>query len=166
MAVADYFLKIDTIKGESQDAKHAGEIEIRAFSFGSSQSGSFNTGGGGGAGKVQMQDFHFTMPLQQASPKLLIACATGQHIKTATLTCRKAGGKQEPYLQVNFTTLLISSFNSSGSSAGDTLPVDQISFNFEYIEYQYRPQMKDGSLGGMIKSYFDVKQMTGDEQGD
>ena len=159
MAVADYFLKIDGIKGESQDSKHAGEIEIHAFSFGSSQSGSFSTGGGGGAGKVQMQDFHFTMPLQQASPKLLFACAAGDHITTATLTCRKAGGKQEPYLKVNFTTLIISSFSSSGSSDGDSLPVDQVSFNFEKIEYVYREQGPLGNLIGTTSAAFDIKKM-------
>ena len=166
MATADYFLDIDGIPGESKDLVHGGEIEIRGFSFGATQTGSFNTGSGGGSGKVQMQDFHFEMPLQKASPKLLMANTTGQHITSATLTCRKAGGGQQEYLKIIFSGLLISSFQSGGSSSGDTLPVDQISFNFEYIEYQYRPQMKDGSLGGMIKSYFDVKQMTGDEQGD
>ena len=35
-------------------------------------------GGGGGAGKVAMQDFSFTMSVNKASPKLLLACATGQ----------------------------------------------------------------------------------------
>ena len=159
MAVADYFLKIDGITGESLDKDHAGEIEIRGFSFGSSQSGSFATGGGGGSGKVQMQDFHFTMPLQAASPKLLIACGTGKHITNATLTCRKAGTKQQPYLQINFTNLLVSSFQSAGSSYGDTLPVDQISFNFEKIEYSYREQDQKGALLGTTKWAFDLKQM-------
>ena len=32
MSDVDYFLKIDGIKGESQDTKHAGEIEIQSFS--------------------------------------------------------------------------------------------------------------------------------------
>ena len=30
----DYFLKIDGIEGESQDAKHKGEIEVESFGWG------------------------------------------------------------------------------------------------------------------------------------
>ena len=158
MAAVDYFLKIDGIEGESPDAKHKGEIEIQSFSFGANQSGSFATGGGGGSGKVHMQDFHFTMPLQKASPKLMLACASGQHVPNATLTCRKAGKDQQEYLKIKFKDLLISSFQSGGSG-GDVLPVDQISFNFASIEYEYKEQKADGTLGGTVKAGFDVKQM-------
>jgi len=79
MAV-DYFLKLDGVEGESKDSKHQNEIEIGSFSFGATQSGSFSAMGGGGSGKVSMQDFHLTIPTQKASPKLLLACATGNHI--------------------------------------------------------------------------------------
>lgn len=88
----DCFLKIDGIDGESQDDRHAKEIDVLSFSWGESNTGGVAHGGGGGAGKVSMQDFHFTMKLNKASPLLARACATGQHIKSAVLTCRKAGG--------------------------------------------------------------------------
>lgn len=158
MAAVDYFLKIDGIEGESHDSKHKGEIEIASFAFGANNSGSFATGGGGGSGKVHMQDFHFTMPLQKASPKLMLACASGQHVAKAVLTCRKAGKDQQEYLQVNFSDLLISSFQSGGSSS-DVLPTDQISFNFGKVEYVYKEQAADGTLGGTVKAGFDVKAM-------
>ncbi len=77
MAV-DYFLKLDGIEGESKDSKHQNEIEIGSFSFGATQSGSFSAMGGGGSGKVSMQDFHFTIPTQKASPKLLLNCSSFQ----------------------------------------------------------------------------------------
>ncbi len=38
-----------------------------------------------------MQDFHFVMKTNKASPKLLLCCANGEHINEATLVCRKAG---------------------------------------------------------------------------
>ena len=55
-------------------------------------------------GKVQMQDFHFVMNVNKASPKLFLACATGQHIKRRSLTGRKAGKEQQEYLKVTFST--------------------------------------------------------------
>ena len=87
---ADYFLKIDGIEGESQDKTHKGEIHLESWSWGESQTGTMSHGGGGGAGKVNMQDFHFVMGVNKATPKLLLACASGDHIPKAVLTCRKA----------------------------------------------------------------------------
>src|SRR2546421_7469227 len=98
MALVDYFLKIEGIQGESPDAKHKDEIQVLSFSFGASQHGTMAFGGGGGAGKVQMQDFHYMMNVNKASPKLFLACATGDHIASAALVCRKAGKEQQEYL--------------------------------------------------------------------
>ena len=61
---------------------------------------------GGGAGKVSMQDFHFVMTVNKASPKLFLHCADGEHLKKATLTCRKAGKDQQEYLKVVKTEVL------------------------------------------------------------
>src|SRR2546422_10518761 len=114
MALVDYFLKIDGAPGESADAKHKDEIQVLSFSFGESQAGTMAFGGGGGAGKVHMQDFHFMMNVNKASPKLFLACATGDHIPKAVLTGRKAGKDQQDYLKVTFTDLLVSSFHTNG----------------------------------------------------
>lgn len=156
MAV-DFFLKIDGIKGESADAKHKDEIQIQTWGFGESQTGTSAHGTGMGAGKVHMQDFHFTMPTNSASPKLFLACATGEHIKSALLTCRKAGGEQQEYLKWSFTELLISSYQTGGHTAGTELPSDQISFNFTKVEVEYHAQDAKGGLGGAIKAGYDVK---------
>ena len=48
MAV-DMFIKIGDIDGESVDAKHAKEIDVLAWSWGMSPSGTTHTAGGGGA---------------------------------------------------------------------------------------------------------------------
>jgi type VI secretion system secreted protein Hcp len=41
------------------------------------------------------------------------------------------------------------------------LPVDQISFNYSKIEYEYKEQKADGTLGGAVKATYDVKQQHG-----
>jgi type VI secretion system secreted protein Hcp len=158
MAASDYFLKLDGIEGESQDSKHKGEIEIQSFSFGANNAGSFAAGSGGGAGKVHMQDFHFTVPTNKASPKLFLACANGQHIKKAVLTCRKAGKEQQEFLKYSFEDVLVSSYQTGGSGH-EVLPVDQISLNFAKIECEYKEQKADGTLGGSVKAGYDLKQM-------
>jgi type VI secretion system secreted protein Hcp len=118
MALVDYFLKIDGIAGESQDAKHKGEIEIESFSWGVSQTGAHAAGGGGGAGKVHFHDLTITKTVDKASPNLFLKCASGEHIKQAVLTVRKAGERQEDFLRVTFSDVLISSFQDGGTPNG------------------------------------------------
>ena len=156
---ADFFLKIDGIKGESTDKKHKDEIDLASWSWGESNSGSHSAGGGGGAGKVSMQDFHFTMQINKATPELMLACATGKHIPSAVLVCRKAGGEQQEYLEIKFSDLLVSSYQT-GNGGGSDLPVESISLNFSKIEYAYKPQGNDGNLGAAVKAGYDLKKNT------
>jgi type VI secretion system secreted protein Hcp len=155
----DYFLKIDGIDGESKDAKHAGEIDIDSWSWGATQPGAHAAGGGGGAGKVAMQDFHFTMKVNKASPKLMLACATGDHIKSAILTCRKAGKDQQEYMKVTLSGLLVSSYQAGGTASSEVLPVDQISLNFTKIQVEYKEQSEKGTLAAATVAGYDLKQM-------
>jgi len=157
MAAVDYFLKLDGIEGESTDDGHKDEIDLESWSWGESNSGTHSAGGGGGAGKVVMQDFHFTMKMNKASAKLMLACATGQHIKEAKLTCRKAGGGQQEYLVIKMSDLLVSSYQTGGSAHGEVVPTDQISINFAKIEFEYKPQKADGSLSPAQKAGYDLK---------
>jgi type VI secretion system secreted protein Hcp len=160
MAAVDYFLKVDGIQGESKADKHKNEIDIESFSWGATQSGTFAVGGGGGAGKVSMQDFHFTMPVNKASPALFLSCATGDHIKNATLTCRKAGKEQQEFMKVTMSDVLVSSFQTGGHDSGP-VPMDQISLNFAKIEVEYKEQDATGKLTGSVKKWFDLKSVKG-----
>ena len=157
VAATDYFLKIDGIPGESKDAKHKGSIDLESFSWGETNVASGGRGAGGSAGKVAMQDFHFTSRVNKASPSLFLACAMGKHIKSAVLTARKAGKGQQEYLVFKFRDLLISSYQIGGAEAAGDVPMDQVSFNFAQIEYEYRPQKEDGSLDAAVKAGWDVK---------
>ena len=156
MAV-DYFLKIDGVPGESADAKHKGEIQLESFSWGETNPGGAASGGGGGAGKVQMQDLVVTMVVSKASPKLMLACATGKHHKEAVLTARRAGKAQQEFLVFKFKDVVVTSYLIGGSDAGDA-PMDQALLGFSTIQMEYTPQKSDGSLDTPVKAGWDLKQ--------
>jgi type VI secretion system secreted protein Hcp len=156
MATVDYFLKIEGIDGESTDDKHKGEIDVASWSWGETQAGTGHEGGGHGAGKVSIQDFHFTMHVSKASPKLLLACASGEHLSKSVLTCRKAGKDQQEYLKITMSDTLVSSYQTGGSG-GAVVPVDQVSLNFAKIEFEYKPQKADGTLDAPVKAGWDAK---------
>jgi type VI secretion system secreted protein Hcp len=154
MAAFDYFLKIDGIEGESADRMHKGEIDLESWSWGETQQHAQE--GGGGAGKVRMTDLTFTAKVSQASPKLFLSCAEGNHIKAAWLTARRAAGKAaESFLKWTFSDVLISSYQT-GADAGEA-PVDHVSFNFAKIEVEYKEQKPDGSFAASIKTGWDLK---------
>jgi len=150
-------LKIDGIDGESADSKHKGEIDLLSWSWGVQQGGTMAYGGGGGAGKASFNDFHFVMKVNKATPKLMLACADGEHIKKAVLTCRKAGKDQQEFLKITLSDLLVSSYQTGVSSSGDIVPTEQISINYSKCELAYKEQKADGTLGGEVKAGWDVK---------
>jgi type VI secretion system secreted protein Hcp len=157
MAAVDYFLQIAGVEGESIDAKHKGWIDVDSWSWGENRPAPPATGGGGGAGKVQMQDLHFVSRLSKASPKLFLACATGQHFKEAKLVGRKAGKTQQEFLSFTFSDVLITGYQAMGAEGGDMLPADQVSLNFAKLKFEYRAQKADGSLQPPVAAGFDVK---------
>jgi type VI secretion system secreted protein Hcp len=158
MAQVDYFLKIDGIDGESGDSKHKNEIELESWTFGATQSGTMHSGGGGGSGKVSVQDLHFVSKVSKASPKLFLACCNGEHIKKAVLIARKAGKDQQEYLKITMSDLLVSSYQGGGSAQDGIVPLDQVSLNFAKIEFEYKEQKSDGTLGGVVKTGYDLKE--------
>jgi type VI secretion system secreted protein Hcp len=155
---SDYLLKVDGIKGESTDSKHKDEIEVESFSWGATNPGSFSSAGGGGTGKVNFQDLHFTSRVSVASPNLMLACASGQHIKSAVLTVRKQGKEAQEFYIVKLSDVLVSSYQSGGSEGSNALPVDQFSMNYAKIEFEYKAQKADGTLGAPVKGGWDLKQ--------
>jgi len=158
MAKVDYFLKVDGIDGESHDDKFAKNIELESWSWGESNSGGFAHGSGGGAGKVSMQDFHFVMLMNNASANLAQACATGNHIAFAELNCRKAGTTPQVFLKIKMSDVLVSSYQTGGSSHGEVVPTDQISINFAKIEYEYGKQDAKGVVGSRDQKFnYDLK---------
>jgi type VI secretion system secreted protein Hcp len=150
----EYFVKIEGIDGESEVKGHEKEIDVESWSWGETQAGTLAFGGGAGAGKVQMQDFHFTMQMSKASPKLFLACATGQHIKQAYMTGVR-GGDLSLFLKWTLSDVLISSYQTGGAS--ESLPMESMSMAFAKIEVEYRVQREDGGVGEIVKAGWDLK---------
>jgi type VI secretion system secreted protein Hcp len=159
MAQVDYFLKIDGIKGESQDSKHKDEIDISSYGWEMTQTGTSKTGGGAGAGKVAVHDIEFNKQIDVSTPKLMEACATGTHVKSALFTARKAGKDQQEFFTITLTDLLISSVQHSQPLGSDALlPTECITLNFAKYEVSYKQQQADGTLGGAVKHGFSLKE--------
>jgi type VI secretion system secreted protein Hcp len=154
MAV-DMFLKCDGLAGESQDDSHKGEIDVLAWSWGASNSGTTHTGGGGGAGKVSVQDISVTKYVDNASTDLLLACCNGKHYSEMILTVRKAGETPLEYIVMTMKDCLISSVSTGGSGGEDRL-TENVSINFGSVEISYQEQKPDGGGGAKKRFGWDI----------
>jgi len=154
MAV-DMFLKLDKIDGEAQDKAHAKEIDVLAWSWGVSQSGTTHMGSGAGAGKANFQDLSVTKYIDRASVTLIEYVATGTHIATAKLTVRKAGGTPLEYILIEMTDVIVTSVSVGGSGGEDRL-TENISLNFAEVKTSYIPQNEKGGGDPAVEFGFDI----------
>jgi type VI secretion system secreted protein Hcp len=154
MAV-DMFMKLEGITGESKDQAHKGEIDVLAWSWGVSNSGSAHVGGGAGAGKANFQDLSFTKYTDLSTAPLLLAVANGKHITKATLVVRKAGEKPLEYITIVMTECLVSSISTGGSGGEDRL-TENVTINFAKVEVKYKEQAAAGGAAGTGDFKWDI----------
>lgn len=161
----DAFLKISTIPGESTDDQHQQWIEILSFNHGLSQTstGSVSTGGARTAGRVDHADFSVVKALDAASTPLYLACCRGDHIPSIQLQLHRATGNKEKYYEVTMTDVLVSGIRPGGSAqGGESLPVEEVSFNYAKIEWNYiQLDHNTGAVAGNFAKWWDLKTNTG-----
>jgi type VI secretion system secreted protein Hcp len=137
-AAVDYFLEVNGVVGESQDAKQAKSIDVQSFSW-----GAFNDKKG-----TRLGDFNFLHNVDLASPPLFQRLVTGTTIPSAELIGRKAGETQFTFLRLCFENVQVNSIQQSGSSGGGDAPTESVSFSYGSVSEQYTQQSADGKSTG------------------
>jgi type VI secretion system secreted protein Hcp len=150
------FIKIDGIKGESQNKMHKDEIDVLSWNWGLGHAGSPQAGttGGASAGKVTVQDLSITKRTDIATPPLMLSCANGKHFKQALLTVCKEGEKSFEFLRIKINEVLVTSISTSYSIDGTI--TENVIFNFSKVEVDYVRQKPDGTAGESSEFNWDV----------
>lgn len=157
MSAVKYFLNIDGIPGESSDDKHSDEIVVESWSWGITNNTAPGSGGGG-AGRPTLSDFAFTARLSKASPRLALACATGEHISKAVLTAVRSGGSEFKFLTVTLNEVHVASYHTGDGGGDEVGPTDSVTLAFTQIRFEYRAMKPDGSVKETVEGGWDVKQ--------
>lgn len=154
----DAFVKVAGIPGESTDAKHKECIEILSYSHGLSQSVSAASGTGGRtAQRVDIQDFSIVKTLDKASPLLALHCCNGQHIPKVEVMLCLASGDKHPYMKYTMENVVVSGVRPGGSTqGGDSKPLEEVTFNFGKIKWEYTPIDDSGKPGGAVVGGWDL----------
>ena len=154
--MADYFLKIDGVAGESLDERHRDQIEVLAFSWGESHPRCAlprrRDQRRQGRHRVASTSRRF---ISAASPKLMLLGANGKTAKNAVFVARRAGAAQNEYLKVTMQDVTVAAYHLGGDDG--EVPVEDISLRFSKIVVEYRPQKPTGALGAAIRMGWDIK---------
>ena len=151
----DMFFKMDPVKGESKDGKHKEAVDVLAFSWGMSQSGSSHIGTGSGAGKVSVQDLSLTKYIDKASPDLMLACCSGKHFSKAQIIVRKAGENPLEYLVIDMNDVMVTGVSTGGSGGEDRL-TENVTINFAKVKVTYTEQTAQGGAGAKPDMTWDI----------
>ena len=138
-AAVDMFLKIEDIHGESQDIRHADEIDVLSWSWGLKAASAQKSSG------ACVGDLELVKYIDSASSGLMIALTVGQNLGEVILTVRKAGEGQLEFLTVTLHGTTVSAVNT-GLANDSALPTENVSLSFGYADWTYRKQRQDGSL--------------------
>lgn len=147
------------IKGESQDKQFKDKIDVLAWSWGMSQTGTTHMGSGSGGGKASFQDLSLTKYVDSATHSIMEALAKGSHIDQCKLTCRKAGEGQQKYLEITLKSVLVTSLSTGGSGGEDRL-TEHVTLNFGDVTFDYFVQDSKGTTASAGAFHYDIAKNT------
>jgi len=127
-AQVDYFLKIDGIDGEATDNGHKDWINLLSVSNGITRPG------GSTSGAATFEPIVIHKRIDKASPKLMEAIATGEHLDEAIIEIQTPG-RSGQYIKITMEDVIISSFSSSGSQSD--VPTEEVAFYYNKIKFEY-----------------------------
>jgi type VI secretion system secreted protein Hcp len=166
----EIFLRLDGIDGESTVVGHEKETLVLSYEQGIDRPAAPPMGGGAGSGRANFSAVRFRKPVDVGSIPILLACATGTHIKDARFAFRKAGTGFDFYKVTLEDVAVVSVVQRAG--IGEQYPLlfatlkagddgagllDEIALAYTKIRWEYVPQKADGSLGSPIKGGWDVQ---------
>ena len=151
----DIFLSVKgarsgVIKGESQDALHAKEIDVVSWSWGMQARPAL--GGGTASGKAMVHELKVVKRVDSASTPLMSALRSNEMITKAVLTQRKAGKTALEFLKVTIEQGRVTGLTiEAGDKEGSPDLFEHLSFSFNKITVEYTPQGTDGqAMGSML----------------
>lgn len=146
---SDAYLRLDGIKGESQDQAHKEWIEVTGVRWVIQQpkSATCSTGGGHTAERAELSEINFEKIADLASPILMQTCAMGKTIPKASLEFMRADGNGTPvkYFEIELENVLIGMISPI---LGGGLLQESVGLKFSQVKWRYTQQRIAGGSAG------------------
>lgn len=154
------FIKFDGVDGEAQDKDHKGWSDLLSFSWGLHKAGAGATGQTRRRGVVTVEDVVATKEYDKASPKLAEAVCTGKVYPKVEIhnTTTYGEGNRAVFLKYELKNVMVSAFDVSAAGAGDAVPTETISLNFEEVKQTYVEYDQSGNKKGNVEMSWKVEE--------
>jgi type VI secretion system secreted protein Hcp len=150
-------VNVPGIEGESTDAGHAGWIEVLAVHHSAQQpAATSHSGVGGRSGRrAEFSDFTIVKEIDKATPNLHLYCAKGEHIPDLVIEftmVEPVTSNKVVYKKVMLKDVVVSAFTPvmSYRSNGEFTHLEEISFRYGQIEWEYTPYDAQGNPGPTV----------------
>jgi len=153
----DAYLQLGDIRGESQDDKHKGWIEVTGVHWGVSQprATAVSTAGGHTSGKADVHEVIFDKLADIASPILFQTCAMGKTIPKARFEFFRADGDgaRVKYFEIELENVMLS--NVTPTSANGGIITEKVHLASSKFKCSYVQQKIGGGAGGSTAGGWD-----------
>jgi type VI secretion system secreted protein Hcp len=140
----DYFLKLEKIEGESEDAVYKNQIQLKSWGWSAIQVPHSAQNGGLAAGKVDPKEFSFSTLFDKSTCQFFNSICAGTHIPSGTLSAVKAGDdKKKPYFTVAFKEIFVTDLTMACAAE---IPTVNLSFSYAELAMEYCIQDDKGKL--------------------
>ena len=155
--MAEMFLKIDGIEGESLDRWHKDEIEIERWSWNTTNTTHWDRNQGGQSTNATIEKITVNKICDRASVALYRYCVTGKHFKKARIICRKNDGEKKlEYLHVELEDVMIQQVKWDGTGLNQNLN-ETIEITFAEFHLKYKTQKDSGDPEGERAFGFNIQ---------
>jgi type VI secretion system secreted protein Hcp len=160
--MAEMFLQLDRINGESLDSTHHDKIEIKSWAWKTVNTVRWDVNQGGQSTKVIIEHIEIKKACDRSSPILHQCCVTGRHIKSGKIICRKNDGDSKfEYMTLDLTDIMLNQFTWVGDGNEQSLE-ETVGLSFAEYKISYKLQGDTGSAQGSSEFKFNVQRQTGE----
>ncbi|HTE16269.1 MAG TPA: type VI secretion system tube protein Hcp [Burkholderiales bacterium] len=163
------FLKLDGIEGESTVKGHDKEIAVLSYEQAVEVPTASGGGGGGTTGRPRFSAVRIRKDVDKASVPMLLACATGRHLRHAIFTFRHSPGTFDFYKVILEDVSLTKVAQRAGTDAQYPLTfealnagaasdgfLDEVTLAFARIRWEHRAQRPNGGVGTTTSGGWDI----------
>jgi type VI secretion system secreted protein Hcp len=143
MAIADMFLKVQGVRGESGDQDHKDEIDVVSWSWGLDAPTAFVSGEPTGTATVS--ELRVVKRVDLSSPTLMSFLRSRKPIPSAQLTVRKAGSTPLEYFKIEMDNVRVNALKVESQSLE---LLEEVRLGFQKVRVTYVPQAATGGAGG------------------
>jgi type VI secretion system secreted protein Hcp len=153
------FIKFDGVDGEANDKDHKNWSDLLSMTWGLHKAGAGATGQTRRRGVATVEDVICTKEYDKASPKLSESVLSGKvFAKVEIHNTATYGESRATFLKYELKNVAVSTHAISAAGAGDAVPTETFSLNFEQVKQTYVEYDVKGSKKGNVEMTWKVEE--------